>query len=194
MSSKKASSLLRQFFRAPNTIGAISPSGRRLSRAMVRQVDWSESLTVAEFGPGTGAITRSILEKVEDQHDFFAVEVNEGMVAAMARRYPDVEVHHDSATNIAAICEKRGTPELDAVISGLPWTVFSDELQRDIIEAMLTVLKPGAVFVTFAYWHGLKLKGARRFRRLLESSFTEVTPSGIVWGSFPPAMFYTCRP
>lgn len=161
---------------------------------MVRQVDWSGPRTVAEFGPGTGAITRYILEKVEDQHDFFAVEINEGMVAAMAKRFPAVEVHHESATDIKAICQQRGTPRLDAVISGLPWTVFSDQLQEDIIQAMLTVLEPDGVFITFAYWHGLMLKGARRFRRLLESSFDEVTASGIVWGSFPPAMFYTCTP
>jgi phosphatidylethanolamine/phosphatidyl-N-methylethanolamine N-methyltransferase len=82
---------------------------------------------------------------------------------------------------------------VDAVISGLPWTVFSDSLQEELLASMLEVMRPGSIFITFAYLQGLRLKGARRFRQLLEESFATVTVSKPIWRNFPPAIFYSCR-
>jgi phospholipid N-methyltransferase len=58
---------------------------------------------------------------------------------------------------------------------------------------MLAVMRPGGVFITFAYLHGLRLKGARRFRMLLENSFSGVAVSRPVWWNIPPAIIYSCR-
>jgi len=160
---------------------------------MVNEIDWDQAGTIVEYGPGTGAMTKHILPCVTDQHDFFAVEINEEMVAMLADLFPQLKVYHESATQIATICEQHGTEHVDAVISGLPWTVFSESLQQELLASMLKVMRPGAVFVTFAYLQGLRLKGARRFRQLLEESFSKVTVSKPVWRNFPPAIYYSCR-
>ena len=193
MAKPKKTGVFWQFLKRPNTVGAISASGRRLAQAMVDEIDWDRVSTIVEYGPGTGAMTKYILQRVSDQHDFFAVEINEEMVEMLVGLFPRLQVYHNSATQIQAICEQHGVDGVDAVISGLPWTVFSEPLQRELLESMLEVMRPGSVFVTFAYLQGLRLKGARRFRRLLKDAFVEVTVSKPIWRNFPPAIFYSCR-
>jgi phosphatidylethanolamine/phosphatidyl-N-methylethanolamine N-methyltransferase len=193
MAKSTKTGVFRQFLKRPNTVGAIAPSGRRLAQAMVNEIDWDQAGTIVEYGPGTGAVTKYILERVTDQHDFFAVEINEEMVATLAGQFPQLKVYHESATRIVTICEQHGTESVDAVISGLPWTVFSESLQTELLASMKEVMRPGAVFVTFAYLQGLRLKGARRFRQLLEESFSSVTVSKPIWRNFPPAIYYSCR-
>ena len=193
MAKATKTGVFRQFLKRPGTVGAIAPSGRRLAQAMVNEIDWDQPGTIVEYGPGTGAVTKYILPRVTDQHDFFAVEINEDMVSMLAGLFPQLTVYHESATEIAAICEQHGTEHVDAVISGLPWTVFSESLQQELLASMLKVMRPGAVFVTFAYLQGLRLKGARRFRQLLEESFSKVTVSKPIWRNFPPAIYYSCR-
>lgn len=193
MAKSTKTGILWQFLKRPGTVGAIAASGRRLARAMVNEIDWSRAGTIVEYGPGTGAVTKYILERVSDDHDFFAVEINEEMVAMLADLFPQLQVYHESATRIRSICDQHGVDGVDGVISGLPWTVFSESLQQELLESMLEVMRPGGVFITFAYLQGLRLKGARRFRSLLKESFAEVVISKPVWRNFPPAIFYTCR-
>jgi phospholipid N-methyltransferase len=193
MTKRKKTGIFRQFLKRPSDVGAIAPSGRRLARAMVKEIDWERAGTIVEYGPGTGAVTKHILAQLTDQHDFFAVEINDEMVAMLADRFPGLQVYHDSATQIAAMCQQHGVDCIDAVISGLPWTIFSEALQQELIESMLAVMRPGGVFITFAYLHGLRLKGARRFRTLLENSFSGVAVSRPVWWNIPPAIIYSCR-
>jgi phospholipid N-methyltransferase len=54
--------MLGRFVRSPRTVGAVSPSSRALAAEMVRGIDMSGPTTVVELGPGTGVITRAIVE------------------------------------------------------------------------------------------------------------------------------------
>ncbi|MFP6750301.1 MAG: methyltransferase domain-containing protein [Pirellulaceae bacterium] len=193
MTKPKKTGIFRQFLKRPNDVGAIAPSSRQLAMAMVNQVDWERAGTIVEYGPGTGAVTKHILGRVDDQHDFFAVEINDEMVATLAERFPALQVYHDSATHIEAICQTHGVDGIDAVISGLPWTVFPVALQQELVDSMLGMMRPDGVFITYAYLHALRLKGARRFRTLLEDSFASVSVSRPVWLNLPPAIVYSCR-
>ena len=86
-----------------------------------------------------------------------------------------------------------GIAEVDAVVSGLPWTLFSRDAQRAIMDQVARVLAPGGVFTTFAYRHVMHLPTQVRFRELLEESFDEVRVTPTVWRNVPPAICYQCR-
>ena len=82
---------------------------------------------------------------------------------------------------------------MDAVLSGLPWAVFPDSLQLELLEEIKANLKPGGKFATFAYVQGMVLPAAQKFRKLLKSEFGEVHQSPIVWRNAPPAFVYRCE-
>jgi phospholipid N-methyltransferase len=75
----------------------------------------------------------------------------------------------------------------------LPWAEFSDDLQKRLLDSMMTVLKKDGQFVTFAYLHGLPLPAGRRFANRLPEYFSEVRRSRAVWKNVPPALVYRCR-
>jgi phospholipid N-methyltransferase len=124
---------------------------------------------------------------------FFAVELNSEFAEAMQRQFPQIATVCRSVADIAAICDERGVAQIDTIICGLPWAAFSAELQRSLMNAVLSRLSPGGYFCTFAYLQGMLLPAGVRFRRLLNQSFAEVRCSRTVWRNLPPAFVYQCR-
>ena len=183
---------LKEFVSNPQEIGAIVPSSPALVKEIVNGIDWSKVKVLVEYGPGLGAITKGLLKKVEGR-DFFVIELNETYADAFAEKFPDVTLYRNSVANIVKICEEHGVEAIDCVVSGLPWTNFSDELQDELLDAMMEALALNGQFATFAYMHGLALPSARRFAEKLNERFGSVERSNVVWRNAPPAIVYRCR-
>ena len=184
---------LWEFFKRPGSVGAVAPSSPSLARIMVEWIDWPNVRTVIEYGPGTGAFTGRIRERLDPRCRFLALEINPEFAAAIAARYPEVSVHQESAANVEAICRREGIAEVDAIVCGLPWAVLDEREQAEILRGMMAVLKPGGQFVTFAYLQGLLLPAARRFRGNLRRHFSKIERSRTAWMNLPPAFVYRCR-
>lgn len=88
---------------------------------------------------------------------------------------------------------ERGLDAADTIISGLPWAVFPDHLQRSLLTEIYAALKSKGRFCTFAYLQGLLLPAGQNFRGLLEQTFDVVERSPVVWKNFPPAFVYRCE-
>ena len=184
---------LSAFFSQPRQVGAILPSSRALARCMADGIDWTQVDALLEFGPGTGVFTREIVRRARPSARLVAIEINPQMAARLQGRFPRVRVHADSVAQAVALCHSDGIDQVDAILSGLPWAVFSPADQANFMRAATDVLKPGGQFVTFAYLQGLLLPAAKRFRGLLEQTFRQVTTSRVVWKNVPPALAYYCR-
>ena len=52
---------LRSWIERPLTVGAVTPSGKILARAMARYVDPNSTGPVVELGPGTGPVTEALV-------------------------------------------------------------------------------------------------------------------------------------
>ncbi len=181
-----------QFFANPLTTGAICASSPELSNLITEDIAIEKASCVVELGPGTGAVTGFISDKVAPQSKFFAVELNHDMFIALKRRYPKVKVYNDCASNLPDLLSKEGCKHADAVISGLPWASFSDDLQEDILNSIVSVLPEGGVFATFAYLQGTILPTGLNFKKRLRRHFSKVEKSKVIWMNLPPAFVYRC--
>lgn len=184
---------LKQFASNPTTIGAITPSSAALAQAMVEWIDWDQVDVVVECGPGTGAITGSVVASMHPDARYIGVELNHRFHELLQERFPEHTFIHDSIENIESICATQQIESVDAIASGLPWASFGEDTQTACLEAMLNVLRPGGPFVTFAYLQGMALPAGQQFRRLLDTTFEHVEKSPIVWRNLPPAFVYRCR-
>jgi len=187
-----AVNFLKEFVTNPQKIGAITPSSEELAVALAGSIDWDRVRVAAEYGPGLGSITEAILERLDGQ-DFFAIELNQAYADALSKQFPDLAVYFDSVANIEQIVAAHGATPIDAVVSSLPWTNFSENLQDELLDATMKVLAPDGQFATFSYVHGLMLKSGLRFREKLEHRFRSVERSEVVWRSVPPAVVYHCQ-
>ncbi|MFG2472411.1 hypothetical protein ACGFXB_44315 [Streptomyces canus] len=77
------------------------------------------------------------------------------------RRDTRLTVVQGSAAELAAAV---GEP-VDAVVSGLPWTVMPHNQRGHILDAVNEVLAPGGRFTTFAYLHAAWTPPGRTHRR-----------------------------
>ena len=183
---------LKRFLSDPIATGSIAPSSRHLARTMVQDMGLSSASTVVELGPGTGAFTGVIAEAVGKDTLFLAIELNREFADDLRDRFPRATIINESAEHLVRLLQENQVDRAEAILCGLPWAGFPDELQRRLMKGVLSGLKPGGKFATFAYIHAAWLPAARRYRRLLESSFDIVETSHVVWRNVPPAFVYRC--
>jgi len=184
---------LAEFIQKPLTTGSLFPSSPHLARTIVQQARLSDADVVLEYGPGTGVLTHQILQELPARSKFAAIEINPRFAALFRAAHPGVRLFEDSAENVRAICDSMNVKTVDCVISGLPWALFSKELQVSLLNQMMLVLKPGGTFVAFGYPQSLLLPAARHLAGILPTYFTSVSKTPLVWRNFPPAFVYRCR-
>ncbi len=181
---------IKEFIFHPTKTGAVAPSSELLADFMTDVAELSETNTVIEFGSGTGVITEKIIDKLNDNTTFFALEINPTFVEATKTRCPDALVYQSSATNVKQLMDLHDTHGCDRIISSLPWAIFNSELQDSLLDTIYEVLHPGGKFLTYSYWHALPFPTSRRFRSKLYKKFNNVTRTKTVWNNFPPAVIY----
>jgi phospholipid N-methyltransferase len=181
-------SITQEFLRHPLWTGAIAASSRQLARAMTADLGLEHARRVVELGPGTGAFTTAILATVPRTAQVTAVELNPRLAAALADRCADrrLRVLRASAVDLAELVDG----PVDAVVSGLPWTVLPADQQRRVLDGVVSVLADQGRFTTFAYLHAAWTPPGRRFARELARRFTVVARSPVVWPNLPPAFVH----
>ncbi|MGW5657507.1 class I SAM-dependent methyltransferase [Streptomyces humi] len=187
-------SITTEFLRRPLMTGAVAASSRRLAYAMTEGIGLEQARNVAELGPGTGVFTDAILARLAPDARLVAIELNPVLAARLSatRRDPRLTVVQGTAADLAAVV---GEP-VDAVVSGLPWTVMPQDRRGHILEAVTEVLAPGGRFTTFAYLHAAWTPPARDFAVELACRFDRLERSKAVWANLPPAFVHraTQRP
>ncbi|MEX1118673.1 MAG: rRNA adenine N-6-methyltransferase family protein [Terrimicrobiaceae bacterium] len=177
---------------APLVTGAIAPSSRRLARRMVRASGVEQANAILELGPGTGVITREILDSKRAGATVLAIERRRDFAHALARQYPAVYVVEDCASRLRHHSQRLGLDGADSIVSALPWTNFPPDLQANILGEACAFLREGGVFVTILCAGLHLMPPGRRFRRLLESLFPSVERSDFILRNVPPAFIYRC--
>jgi phospholipid N-methyltransferase len=182
-----------QFIINPARTGAVLPSSDGLCEYMTDLAGLNDVSTVIELGSGTGVITEKIMRKKAESTTFFALEINPAFVEATKNKCPDAIVYQSSAENVMKHLEMHGESGCDRIISSLPWSTFKGETQQLILDSIYDVLKPGGIFLTYAYVLAVVAPAAWRFKKKLYAKFDKVETSRIVWNNIPPAFIYISK-
>jgi phospholipid N-methyltransferase len=146
----------RQFRENFQSTGAIAPSGRWLAMALSRYVRGEgDGRRVLEVGPGTGAVTGSIVSSLKPADRLDLVELNEAFVARLEERFKSDPAFRAVADR-ACILHRRieqlpPEPTYDLIVSGLPLNNFAAADVRCILSSLAKLLKPGGTLSFFQY-------------------------------------------
>jgi phospholipid N-methyltransferase len=179
---------LGKFARHGTAIASVAPSSPWLSRATVRNVDWSSARVVVELGAGTGPITKVLAEKAPVGCRVIVLERDPDFARLLNERFqhlPNFEIIEGDVRDLARMLDERGIRQVDYVISGLPVPSFPKDLQRDLFRVVRQVLAPGGTYnqiteMPLVYW--------RFYRTFFDSVTFAFEPR-----NFPPAGAYFCR-
>ena len=184
------------------TTSALVPSSRFLTRALLAPLPLAQARCVVEFGPGTGTITRALLDALPAQATLLSFEINPRFCSYIRRNFSDPRllVVPASAEQVAQELTARGIRQVDAAVSSLGLTLMSAERRLAILRGLVAFLSPASVFTQFQYLHGLLAYfqlcdgSIQRFTaaRLLRGYFARVS-SRVIWRNLPPALVFTCQ-
>ena len=142
---------LRRWFANPLSIGAIAPSAPALARRMAREVRWRDGEVVVELGPGTGAVTRALLEAGIPEDRLVLVERDRQLHAYLARRFPRALLIRGDARRLARRLPLELHGHVSAVVSSLPLVSLPRRARDEIVNGAFAVLAPGGRFVQYTY-------------------------------------------
>jgi phosphatidylethanolamine/phosphatidyl-N-methylethanolamine N-methyltransferase len=146
---------LTEFLRNYETTGSIIPSGRALAGALCRHVGKGAPQRILEAGPGTGAVTASIVEHLRSDDQLWMVELNPAFAAYLRKAFEEKPAFlrvADRCHLVEGLVQELGHDgQFDVVVSSLPLNNFSSENVRIILEAYSRLLKPAGVLSFFQY-------------------------------------------
>jgi len=180
------------------TVGALTPSSRYLTRAMVDPLPLRHARVVVELGCGTGTVTQMLLSQMSRRAVLLAFEINARFSRYLKEkiRDPRLVLINASAESVREEVQRRGYERVDAVASSLALALMSDRLRHSILSDSGGILHRAGVFTQYHYLHGLQWQEGRLARfpgsRLLRQYFRSVERT-IVWRNFPPAYVFSCR-
>ncbi|MCK5944529.1 MAG: phospholipid methyltransferase, partial [Planctomycetes bacterium] len=123
------------FLKNPTSVGAVLPSSRFLSRALVGDLSHlNEGELVVEYGPGTGPMTAVIHDRLPFGVRYLGIELQASFCDLLSARFPGMQFHCGSAGDVRAILAERGLPRPSRVISGLPFASLPEDVQDSVVD------------------------------------------------------------
>lgn len=185
-------SFLKEFFSKPLLTGSVVPSSKGLAAELLRELDVANTKIVVEVGPGTGAITHSLLDNPEFRSSYFGLDINPTFIDYLRQVFPGARFEVGSAEQLCDILEANKIGKCDFIVSGLPWSLIRTHSQECILQQISAALNEEGEFVTFTYINTPILRKGRQFLKLLKKQFPRITMSQVVWTNFPPAIVFRC--
>ncbi|ETP71999.1 phospholipid N-methyltransferase [Lachnospiraceae bacterium JC7] len=147
-------SFIFEYIKHPRSIGAVAPSGRKLSRKMVKPIDFDTAEVIVEYGPGTGSFTKELIDHRKPETVLFLIEQNEEFCRNLAHRFrgeKNIHLIHGNAEYVMEYLRAYGFDHADYIISGLPFTSLPGEISEKVLNATKTALGDSGEFITFQY-------------------------------------------
>lgn len=173
----------------PLEVSTIFPTSSYLANFLLDQMNPELKGSIAELGPGSGAITRHLRPRLHDPKDYFGLEVNEEMVSFLSEKFPNLKFLNAKADDILKYSEPG---QLSHVISSLPWTVFPSEMRRKTLKEIHHALQPKGRFLTYMCLNAAIYPQAHQFFKEINGLFSKVEKTKVEWRNIPPAFVYIC--
>lgn len=174
----------------PLEVSTIFPTRPALARRMLTTVGLNQGdKLLVEVGTGTGAITRFMEPMIQNRSRYLGIEINPDLIKYLREHFPYLRFECAPAQDVARLAGKESA---NVVVSSLPWTMFSQEVQEATLSAIHEVLVPGGHFVTFICLNSEVYPSARHFKNLMRKNFARFEKREVEWKNIPPATVYLC--
>lgn len=142
---------LKGMISSPDTVGSIVPTSRTTARCMARQIDLTSELPVLELGPGTGVITRAILDAGIQPQNLYCVEYSDTFTKRLVGAFPNVNILNGDAFRLNDVLGDKKDQIFNTIITSMPLLNFPMENRISLIEDLLDRLPKGRPVILFSY-------------------------------------------
>ena len=132
-------------------VGSIVPTSGITARRMASVVNPLSGLPVLELGPGTGVITKAILQKGVQPQNLVSVEFSTDFFQHLVKAYPGVDFINGDAFDLEKTLGPHKDQTFDSVISAVPLLNFPMHRRVSLIEDLLSRIPVGRPVVQISY-------------------------------------------
>lgn len=172
-------------------MASLVPTFNWAIKSTCSHIDFSRDLVIVEYGAGTGVFTKYLLGRLTPRSRLIAIERNEEMYRILSRRVTDPRLHivNDSAENVRIILNAQHLASADYIISGIPFSLFPEDLMRQIIHETTAALGSRGEFVVYQC---LWTHKQQRLLECLKQSFKDIDSSAVLL-NIPPLTVYRAK-
>ncbi len=164
----------------PRRTGAIAPSSTALARQMAFAAAVQPGGRVVELGPGTGVVTRALLEAGVSEDELLLVELNVEFAMKLAKRYPRARVVvQDAFTTLEALVS--AGEEVASIVSSLPLLTYKKDQRRVLCDHAMRLVGPHGRLVQYSYGLGSPITPTDDIRAMSSRRVWSNLPSAVVW-------------
>ncbi|MGE0634523.1 MAG: hypothetical protein AB7O96_19055, partial [Pseudobdellovibrionaceae bacterium] len=91
---------LKAAIKDPMQVSTIFQTTPFAAHRLTRKITKSQNPFVIELGVGAGAVTEVIRHHLVNSSQYLGIEINPTLAEFMKTRYPDLEIHNDSAERL----------------------------------------------------------------------------------------------
>lgn len=145
---------LLEYLKHPRLIGAVAPSGKSLSKKMMKPIDFASANVIVEYGPGTGAFTKELVMHRRPETVLLLIEQNRHFCKELEKTFktqPNLHIIHGSAQKVKEYLNNYGFQYADYIVSGLPFTSMPKSISHSILNETQKAIGNKGIFVTFQY-------------------------------------------
>lgn len=169
---------LQQFMASPSTFGTLVPSSPWLCQAMLNQVEWEQTLSIAELGAADGVLTKRILGRMRADASLEAYEI----LPKFIHQLNQIE---DMRLQVMARSAEELQQDYDVIFSCLPLLSLPTKVSVRIMQQIQQGLNErNGKLVLFQY---------SQLSEKLLSRYFHWKKLRVV-RNFPPALVYICTP
>jgi phosphatidylethanolamine/phosphatidyl-N-methylethanolamine N-methyltransferase len=135
----------------PKAVGAIVPTSMYTARKMASVINPSSDLPVLELGPGTGVITKAIIETGIAPARLYSIEYSQDFYHQLLKDYPGVNFINGDAFDLETSLGAARQQQFDCVISAVPMLNFPMATRIRLIDELLSMLPVGRPVIQISY-------------------------------------------
>ena len=131
-------------------VAAVTPSSKFIVDRVVKAMALEKAKVIVEYGAARGVITKRILEKMKPDAKLVAIEFNSELFKGLKKLSdPRLILVRGDVREIEKILAQHGVDKVDAIVSGVPFSFFSNRGRHELLLKTSESLAPGGRFVAY---------------------------------------------
>lgn len=172
---------LKSFFKDKD-VASVTPTSRFCVRKVCAPIDFSQDVTIVEYGAGAGVYAEYLLQRMTQDSRLIMFETNELLFEKLQQiDDPRVECFNESVEQVEELLDERLIGNIDFIISGIPFSFLDEDVKKAILEQSIEILKPGGSFLAYQTSGHLK----EPLRKIFGNLSTQWE-----WRNIPPMTVY----
>lgn len=166
-------------------VASVTPTSRFCIRKVCSPVNFDEDVTIMEYGAGTGVFADFLLPRLSKDSLLILFETNRNLFDKLRERSdPRLRLYNESVEIVDEVTEADMRGTVDYIISGVPFSFFSDRETLRILKKSFKLLREGGWFLAYQTSDHLK----KPLEKVFGSVGTEFQILNI-----PPMLIYKSR-